>query len=164
MLKFTCGHFDGLVQEICNSIANTLGLHLLCTNPSICNKTHYLQGKGGLWRNIGVLQDQSRKMYIECILFEYHFVNIFYSSSSELEESKHDLFIHHINHIKYKYIFNNILHEEGYKLPISAWYTGIILNAEIHLLTFVTRHITLGKRILMRKLMPAAASKQESIL
>ena len=27
---------DGLVQEICNSIANALELHLSCTNPLIC--------------------------------------------------------------------------------------------------------------------------------
>ena len=29
-------HIDGLVQERCNSIANTLHLSLSCTNPSIC--------------------------------------------------------------------------------------------------------------------------------
>ena len=29
------GNIDGLVQERCNSIANTLELHLSCTNPSI---------------------------------------------------------------------------------------------------------------------------------
>ena len=29
-------NLDGLVQEIRNPIANTLGLHLSCTNPSIC--------------------------------------------------------------------------------------------------------------------------------
>ena len=28
-------HIDGLVQEICNSIANALELRLFCTNPSI---------------------------------------------------------------------------------------------------------------------------------
>ena len=29
-------HFDGLVQESYNSIANALELRLSCTNPSIC--------------------------------------------------------------------------------------------------------------------------------
>ena len=33
---FLCSHFDGLVQERCNSIANTLELRLSCTNPLIC--------------------------------------------------------------------------------------------------------------------------------
>ena len=32
-------HIDGLVQERCNSIANTLELHLSCINPSIYNCT-----------------------------------------------------------------------------------------------------------------------------
>ena len=30
-----CYHFNGFVQERCNSSANALELHLLCTNPSI---------------------------------------------------------------------------------------------------------------------------------
>ena len=33
---FLCSHFDGLVQERRNSIANTLELRLSCTNPLIC--------------------------------------------------------------------------------------------------------------------------------
>ena len=32
----TVHHFDGLVQERRNSIANALELRLSCTNPSIC--------------------------------------------------------------------------------------------------------------------------------
>ena len=31
-----CTYIDGLMQERCDSIANTLELHLSCTNPSIC--------------------------------------------------------------------------------------------------------------------------------
>ena len=34
--KYIVAHIDGLVQERCNSIANTLELRLSCTNPSIC--------------------------------------------------------------------------------------------------------------------------------
>ena len=32
-------YIAGLVQERCNSIANALGLHLSCTNPSVCDTT-----------------------------------------------------------------------------------------------------------------------------
>ena len=34
-------HFDGLVQERRNSIANALELRLSCTNPSICDRAFY---------------------------------------------------------------------------------------------------------------------------
>ena len=34
-------HFDGLVQERLNSIANTLELHLSCTKPSISYQLAY---------------------------------------------------------------------------------------------------------------------------
>ena len=30
-------HFDGLVQEKCNSSVLAIELHLSCTNPSICS-------------------------------------------------------------------------------------------------------------------------------
>ena len=36
MILLDTGHIDGLMQERCNSIANTLEVHLSCTNPSIC--------------------------------------------------------------------------------------------------------------------------------
>ena len=36
------GHFDGLMKERCNSIANTLELRLSCTNPSICDERNPL--------------------------------------------------------------------------------------------------------------------------
>ena len=34
-----CGHFDGIVQERCNSVANTLELRLSCTKPSMWSLT-----------------------------------------------------------------------------------------------------------------------------
>ena len=37
---------DGLVQERCNSIANTLDLHLSCTNPSKWHPISCLHGQG----------------------------------------------------------------------------------------------------------------------
>ena len=33
--QVTATHFDGVVQEKCNSIANAVELSLSCTNPSI---------------------------------------------------------------------------------------------------------------------------------
>ena len=40
--------FDGLVQEICNCIANALELRRFCTNPSISNWYVYFSYNMGL--------------------------------------------------------------------------------------------------------------------
>ena len=38
LLQGKTSHFDGLVQERCNSSALALELHLFCTNPLICKQ------------------------------------------------------------------------------------------------------------------------------